>query len=656
MRHVVAGTAGHIDHGKSSLVLALTGIDPDRLKEEKERGITIDIGFAHLDLGEGVTLGIVDVPGHERFVKNMLAGVGGIDLVMLIIAADEGVMPQTREHLAICQLLRVPSGLVVLTKADLAEPEWLELVQEDVRGFLRGTFLDGAPILPVSAKTGAGLPALREALARLARAVPPRGTDATFRLPIDRVFTIRGFGTVVTGTVAAGQVALDERVEVYPHGLQAKVRGIQTHGQPVTAAVAGQRAAVNLQGVERAAIERGDVLSVPGLLQPTYMLDATCALLEDAPAPLRTRQRVRFHIGTSEVMARVHPVVGTPIEPGQSGYVQLRLEAPVVALPRDRYVIRSYSPMVTIGGGELLDVAPPKARRSPTLTGRLRTLETSPPAAVLEAHIQRVGGGGVRTAELRARTPFGPEALRDHLRDLVARERVFVVDREWYVHADTAERLRRDAEGALAAFHAREPLKPGMSKEELRTRLGSLEERVFLALLDRFAAAGVLVVDKDKVRGAGHVDPPDTRAAGGIRPDRGGVPGSRGGAAEPGRGLREARARGHRGPGHGPAPRRGPTARADSRGALLPCRAAPGCGRSGRRVPPGAPRDHPAGDQGPPRDLPEVRDSTARVARHPAVDHPGGGQAGPSGRGDRGGLTGTVPSAGAGRPVGVRAD
>jgi selenocysteine-specific elongation factor len=504
VRHVVAGTAGHIDHGKSSLVLALTGIDPDRLKEEKERGITIDIGFAHLDLGEGLTLGIVDVPGHERFVKNMLAGVGGIDLVMLIIAADEGVMPQTREHLAICQLLRVRSGLVVLTKADLAEPDWLELVREDVRGFLRGTFLDGAPILAVSAKTGAGLPALRETLAALARAVPARGTDATFRLPIDRVFTIRGFGTVVTGTVAAGQLALDERVEVYPHGLQAKVRGIQTHGQPVPAAVAGQRAAVNLQGVERAAIARGDVLSLPGLLQPTYMLDATCELLADAPAPLATRQRVRLHVGTSEVMARVHPVSAPAIDPGQRGYVQLRLEAPLAALPGDRYVIRSYSPMVTIGGGELLDVAPPKARRSPALAARLHVLETGTPEAILEAHIKRAGGGGVRLTELRARTPFGPEALRAHLQALVARERVLVVDREWYVHAEAAASLQAEAIAALDAFHAREPLKPGMSKEELRTRLGGLDERVFLALLERFAAAGVLVVDKDKVRGAGH--------------------------------------------------------------------------------------------------------------------------------------------------------
>ena len=504
MHHVVVGTAGHIDHGKSSLVLALTGIDPDRLKEEKERGITIDIGFAHLELGDGLTLGIVDVPGHERFVKNMLAGVGGIDLVMLVIAADEGVMPQTREHLAICQLLRIRGGVVVLTKADLAEPEWLELVREDVRSFLQGTFLAEAPILPVSAKTGEGLPALREALAVLGRAVPQRSTDATFRLPIDRVFTIRGFGTVVTGTVAAGRLGLDERVEVYPRELQAKVRGIQTHGRPVPTAVAGQRAAVNLQGVERAAIERGDVLSLPGLLQPTYMLDATCELLRDAPAPLRTRQRVRFHIGTSEVMARVHLAEGAALEPGQTGHVQLRLEAPVVALPRDRYVIRSYSPMLTIGGGELLDVAPPKARRSAARASRLQALETSEPAAVLEAHIARVGGGGVRTQELRAQTSFGPESLRTLLQDLVERGRVFVVDREWYVHTEAAERLRRDAETALAAFHAREPLKAGMSKEELRTRLGGLEERVFLALLDRFAAAGVLIVDKDKVRQAGH--------------------------------------------------------------------------------------------------------------------------------------------------------
>ena len=288
MRHVVAGTAGHIDHGKSSLVLALTGIDPDRLKEEKERGITIDIGFAHLEVAEGLTVGVVDVPGHERFVRNMLAGVGGIDLAMLVIAADEGVMPQTREHLAICQLLRIPRGIVVLTKADLTEPEWLELVREDVRGFLRGTFLADAPMLNVSAKTGEGMPALREALAAVAREVPPRGVDATFRLPIDRVFTIRGFGTVVTGTVAAGQLSLDERVEIYPRAIQAKVRGIQTHGRSVSTAVAGQRAAVNLQGIERAALERGDVLSLP-----IFSSRRTCSTPRASSCPTRRRRSGR---------------------------------------------------------------------------------------------------------------------------------------------------------------------------------------------------------------------------------------------------------------------------------------------------------------------------------------------------------------------------
>jgi selenocysteine-specific elongation factor len=504
MRHVVVGTAGHIDHGKSTLVRALTGIDPDRLKEEKERGITIDIGFAHLDLGDGLTLGIVDVPGHERFVKNMLAGVGGIDLVMLVIAADEGVMPQTREHLAICQLLRVKSGLVALTKADVAEPDWLELVTEDVRSFLRGTFLDGQPIVPLSAKTGEGLDTLRAKLGELARAAPARGTDATFRLPIDRVFTIKGFGTVVTGTVHAGRVAVDERVEVYPRDVQAKVRGLQTHGAAVSAAVAGQRTAVNLQGVERAAIERGDVLSSPGLLRPTFMLDASCELLADAPGPLKPRQRIRFHVGTSEVMARVHVLDREALEPGSQGYVQLRLEAPVLALPRDRYVIRSYSPMVTIGGGELLDVAPAKARRSPALVARLQVLERGAPEAVLEEHLRRVAAGGARTPDLRARTPFGPEALQRLLADLTARQRVLLVDREWYVHVDVADRLREQAVAELTAFHAREPLKAGMSKEELRTRLGSLEERVFLHLLDRFAAAGAVTVERDKVRIAGH--------------------------------------------------------------------------------------------------------------------------------------------------------
>src|SRR5206468_540879 len=304
-RHVVVGTAGHIDHGKTSLVKALTGTDTDRLPEEKARGITIDLGFAFLEEPDGLTIEIVDVPGHERFVKNMLAGVGGIDLALLVIAADEGVMPQTREHLAICQLLRIKSGMVALTKTDLAEADWIELVKDDVTRLLDGTFLAGCPIVPVSVKTGQGLPELRQTLARLAAGVSGRATDQTARLPIDRVFTIKGFGTVVTGTLMAGRLAVDDRVEIFPRGIQAKVRGLQVHGHAVSSAQAGQRTAVNLQGVERSAIERGDVLAPVAGLVTTLLVDATLELLADAPRPLKARDRVRFHVGTQEVMARV---------------------------------------------------------------------------------------------------------------------------------------------------------------------------------------------------------------------------------------------------------------------------------------------------------------------------------------------------------------
>ncbi|HEX6230303.1 MAG TPA: selenocysteine-specific translation elongation factor, partial [Actinomycetota bacterium] len=337
MKHVVVGTAGHIDHGKTSLVRALTGIDTDRLPEEKARGITIDLGFAFLEEPGAPTIEIVDVPGHERFVKNMLAGVGGIDLAMLVIAADEGVMPQTREHLAICSLLHIPRGLVALTKTDLVEPDWLELVREDLAGLLRETFLAGAPVIPVSAKTGEGLDALRAALRALAAEVPSRETDAVPRLPVDRVFTIKGFGTVVTGTLTSGRLRVDDRVEVFPRGLQSKVRGLQTHGRPVTEASAGQRTAVNLQAVERAALERGDVLGLAGTLAPSVLVDGTLELLADAPRPVRTRDRVRFHAGTSEIMARVLLLDRAELEPGMSAFARFRLEAPLVALPGDRF-------------------------------------------------------------------------------------------------------------------------------------------------------------------------------------------------------------------------------------------------------------------------------------------------------------------------------
>ena len=504
-RHVVVGTAGHIDHGKTALVKALTGIDTDRLPEEKARGITIDLGFAFLEEPPDLTIEIVDVPGHERFVKNMLAGVGGIDLAMLVIAADEGVMPQTREHLAICSLLHIKSGLVALTKADLVEPDWLELVKDDVATLVRGTFLEGAPIQSVSAKTGEGLPELRQALRRLAEAVPERGVDQLPRLPIDRVFTVKGFGTVVTGTLMAGRLAADDRVQVFPKGVEAKIRGLQTHGHPVPEARAGQRTAVNLQGVERAAIERGDVLGLAGTLVPSLLVDGTLELLQDAPRPVKSRTRVRFHAGTSEIMARVLLLDRPELEPGQTAFARFRLEAPLVVLPGDRFVVRSYSPIVTIGGGTLLDVDPPRFKlKAPTHLAHLKLLQEGSDEVVLEEHVRHVGASGVRLQTLSGRVPFGPAKLRGVLDGLVAGGRVLVVDRDWYLHPESFARLRALAVGALEAFHRANPLKPGMSREELRGRAGGADERVFASLLVTLEAEGVVKTERDKVRLAAH--------------------------------------------------------------------------------------------------------------------------------------------------------
>jgi selenocysteine-specific elongation factor len=504
-RHVVVGTAGHIDHGKTSLVKALTGIDTDRLPEEKARGITIDLGFAFLEEPDGLTIEIVDVPGHERFVRNMLAGVGGIDLALLVIAADEGVMPQTREHLAICSLLHITTGVVALTKTDLVEADWLELVKDDVTGLVRHTFLEGAPILAVSAKTGAGLPELRAALRTLALAVPPRAADQLPRLPIDRVFTVKGFGTVITGTLMTGRVAVDERVEVYPRGVQAKVRGLQTHGQPVPEARAGQRTALNLQGIERAAITRGDVVGPPGALIPSVLVDGTLELLDDAPRPLKSRDRIRFHAGTSEVMARVLLVDRAELAPGERTFARFRLEAPLVALPGDRFVVRSYSPIVTIGGGTLLDIDPPRfKRKAPALLAHLTLLAEGAPEDVVEEHVRQVGGTGVRLALLSGRVPFGPDRLRGLLAGIEGNGRVVAVERDWFLHRESEERLRSQVQATLEQFHRANPLKPGMSREELRGRAGAAEERIFAHVLTRLVAEGAVWSERDKVRLASH--------------------------------------------------------------------------------------------------------------------------------------------------------
>ena len=358
MPHIVVGTAGHIDHGKTALVKALTGIDADRLKEEKARGITIDLGFANLLLESGATVSFIDVPGHERFIKNMLAGVGGIDAVMLVIAVDEAVKPQTREHLDICSLLHIRHGVTVLTKVDKSTSERANVVEAEVREFLKGSFLEEAAIVRVSSSSGTGLPQLVQELSGLAAQARPRDVNGAFRLPVDRSFTMKGFGTVVTGTLLAGRVQKDDEVEILPAQRRTRVRGAQIHGM---------RTALNLHGVDVSDVKRGMVVAAPGALQPTSMIDCEVQLLPGAPGAIVMRKRIRFHIGTAELMGYVVLLGCDRLDVGQAAFAQIRLEAPTVAVSGDRFIIRQYSPMVTIGGGEILDVSPRKHRRMDSL-------------------------------------------------------------------------------------------------------------------------------------------------------------------------------------------------------------------------------------------------------------------------------------------------
>ena len=356
MKNIIVGTAGHIDHGKTALVKALTGIDADRLEEEKRRGITIDLGFAHLQLTPSLRLGFVDVPGHERFVKNMLAGVGGIDLVLFVIAADESIKPQTREHFDICRLLGIPRGVIALTKSDLVDRDILDLVRLEVEDLAAGSFLEGAPIVPVSSVTGDGLDELRRELARVAAEAPEKDTAGHFRLPIDRVFSIKGFGTVVTGTLVSGSLAREQEVEVYPKGRRLRVRGVEVHGSAAERAVAGQRTAVNLTDVEPAELARGDVLSEPERFHAVNQLDCRLDLLPSAK-PLKHRAPVHFHSGTAEIEAEVRLLGGRSVlAPGTTAYARLVLREPALLLPGDRFIIRMFSPVVTIGGGVVLDI------------------------------------------------------------------------------------------------------------------------------------------------------------------------------------------------------------------------------------------------------------------------------------------------------------
>jgi selenocysteine-specific elongation factor len=402
VKQIILGTAGHIDHGKTSLIKAMTGIDTDRLKEEKERGITIELGFASLDLPSGQHLGIVDVPGHEKFVKNMVAGATGIDIVVMVIAADEGVMPQTREHLEICTLLGVQFGMVALTKIDLVDEEWLELALDDVHEFVQGTFLENAPIAPVSSANGQGMPEFVKTLDELSQQIPDRTSSGLFRLPIDRVFTMKGFGTVITGTLISGRVKVGDTIMIYPSGINSKVRGIQVHNNSVTEAEAGMRTAINFQGLEKTSIQRGEVLAGPQTLKSNYMVDISLHFLSSNAKPIRNRTLVRFHTGTSEVLGNLILLDREELSPGENAVAQLRLNHPVALVKEDRFVIRSYSPIRTIGGGEIINPIPQKHKRmKSTIIEGLQNLNNQSTEEIISFHVNESGYQGISFSDLK---------------------------------------------------------------------------------------------------------------------------------------------------------------------------------------------------------------------------------------------------------------
>jgi len=476
VKAVIVGTAGHIDHGKSALVRALTGIDPDRLEEEKRRGITIDIGFANLDLtspgGEPIRIGMVDVPGHERFVRNMLAGIGGIDLVLLVVAADESVKPQTREHFDICRLLAVQRGIIVITKADLVETDTLQVVSLEVAEFLRSSFLDPAnsPIIPVSSKTGAGLDRLKAELARLAIEVPAKDSTAVFRLPIDRVFTMKGFGTVVTGTLISGTVHKEQEVEVHPTGKRLRVRNVQVHGKSANQAIAGQRTALNLPGAETPQLARGMMLTPPELFASVTRLSVQLELLASA-RPLRQYARVHVHAFTAEAIAQVTLLEGTELLPGKSGFARLKLDRPVLLFPGDRFILRQYSPVITIGGGRVLDAGEPKIRverneRMPFL----QAIANAAPAEALLARVNRKKMFGLTLTEAVAETGWLPTRVQQ-LAAQLQQTGLLAIFGNALITSHWLERVQREVLTRVGWFHNTNPLEKGINKEQVRDRL-----------------------------------------------------------------------------------------------------------------------------------------------------------------------------------------
>jgi selenocysteine-specific elongation factor len=507
---IIVGTAGHIDHGKTALVKALTGIDADRLPEEKQRGITIDIGFAELDLG-AVRIGFVDVPGHEKFVKNMLAGASGIDLVALVIAADAGVMPQTREHFEICRLLETKSGLIVLTKTDLVDDELLELVKLETAELVENSFLENAPLIAVSAKTGDGIADLKQTLQKLALKIPARKNETIARLPIDRTFSVKGFGAVVTGTLVSGEINEASEMEILPIGKKVRVRGLQTHGKAVKTVHAGQRAAVNLGGIENAELERGMILTAVNVLRPTQIFDAQIEVLKDAKRSLKSRQRVRVHIGTLEALGRVLVLnEANEITQGEKDFVQLRLEVPVATIPGERFIIRSYSPQITIAGGKILDAQAMKHRRKDIpsvrkyLTDLVEAGIENNKTKQIKLLLESANEIGMSAADLQARTGWLNEVLTKAIAKNVEKKDIIEAEKI-YVARTPFENLKAKTISEIEKHHRREPLTKGILRETLREKIfAHLAPEIFKATLINLEKDGKISAERDFVRAAAH--------------------------------------------------------------------------------------------------------------------------------------------------------
>ncbi|HWZ99948.1 MAG TPA: selenocysteine-specific translation elongation factor [Candidatus Dormibacteraeota bacterium] len=504
LKHVIVGTAGHIDHGKSSLVRALTGTDPDRLEEEKRRGITIDLGFAFLD-EPGVRFGFVDVPGHEKFVSNMLAGAAGIDLVLLVIAADESIKPQTREHFEICRLLGVQRGIVVLTKSDLVDADGLALTKLDIQEYLKGSFLESAEVISVSAKTGDGLMELSRSLVREAEAVKGKDASGIFRLPIDRSFSIKGFGTVVTGTLVSGTVAAGDEVELLPGGERLRVRGMQSGGKSAERAFAGQRTAINLAGIEHAAIRRGLALTVPSRFRPTLRIDVRLELISSAPI-LKQRSRVHFHTGTFGTIAEVRLHETGQLRGGESGFAHLRLQEPALVLPGDRFIVRQFSPVVTIGGGVVLDnLARRPAKKDTGRVEFLNILQSSDNQKILRAMTQR-SLFGLTQEEIAARTRWSDNTIQGiaKLEEAAGQLRVVNASPLLLVGQRSFEELQTKIMSTLEVFHRANPLIPGIAREDLRAKSGRrIRQETFRAALEQLAKEQRVFLQGETVKRAG---------------------------------------------------------------------------------------------------------------------------------------------------------